>query len=924
MAVVIETTVGDITIDLFTDHRPQTCKNFLKLCKIKYYNFCLFHSIQANFIAQTGDPTGLGTGGESVFGLVYGSEKKYYEAEKLPKIKHNKPGLLSMVNCGNSMLGSQFFVTLGADLSSLDEHCVFAEVTEGLDILVKLNDAICDHQHRPYQDIRITHTVILEDPYEDIPGLIIPDASPDVSSLEVVNSRIGADEKINEEEGLSEAQLEELKAEREAKARATILEIVGDLPDADCAPPENVLFICKLNPVTTDEDLEIIFSRFGKVKSCEVIRDHTTGDSLQYAFVEFEDQRACEQAFLKMDNVLIDDRRIHVDFSQSVSKIRWKGKGRGVQYLDKNDQKEPPNANGSRHRKETSHRDKRGDDWETRDRERDRKIREEDEKVADRDRRRGDEERSRRRGNDRETEEYRQRGGERRKEGGRRREDDAGWRVPTGEDERRWTNSNAVEDDRRRGGFEDDRRRGTGNVAGPEDGRRRGGARFDEENYDAHHHSKFDDDRRRRDERRREDDRRYGGGSSRRDESRRRDDDRNRRRGGGDDDKRNGKSSRNKDADKKEKTTNWSSKSRESGNERNKTTSAVVESTSESRKVSSSKRTKEKNEYKSGERQNETPRKDKVGSNSTNKDSDESHLNNSESSQTANNDSNSVKAAEGGSSPKVTETEETVIDRPNYKFDPRVEQVSRTAEYERDSEERYRSTYDSQVDHYQRRDDENYDRRSVDNYLRTDGGAYSARELDNVRRSYDKRLDTPSKDDKSSLRSSKTTARRKKKKRKVSSSSSSSSESSSSSTSPDRKRKKRSLTVTKKHYHRGKLVKIVKKKKRQTSESDTFSESSDSDRKRKKSKYKKIVKVVKKRKHRHSSDDDDSETSSSDDSDDSSAFIKRKKRHDKVVKKKRKETTKKSKKKKSQEISDDEEDSSSSDGGDYQKMVTSS
>lgn len=40
---------------------------------------------------------------------------------------------------------------------------------------------------------------------------------------------------------------------------------VGDLPDADIRPPENVLFVCKLNPVTTDEDLEIIFSRFGPI-----------------------------------------------------------------------------------------------------------------------------------------------------------------------------------------------------------------------------------------------------------------------------------------------------------------------------------------------------------------------------------------------------------------------------------------------------------------------------------------------------------------------------------------------------------------------------------------------------------------------------------------------------------------------------------
>lgn len=56
-----------------------------------------------------------------------------------------------------------------------------------------------------------------------------------------------------------------MQREKEAKARATILEIIGDIPDAEIAPPENVLFVCKLNPVTTDDDLEIIFSRFGKI-----------------------------------------------------------------------------------------------------------------------------------------------------------------------------------------------------------------------------------------------------------------------------------------------------------------------------------------------------------------------------------------------------------------------------------------------------------------------------------------------------------------------------------------------------------------------------------------------------------------------------------------------------------------------------------
>ncbi len=65
--------------------------------------------------------------------------------------------------------------------------------------------------------------------------------------------------------GKTSEEVEELLAEREAKARATILEMVGDLPSADAAPPENVLFVCKLNPVTTDDDLMIIFSRFGTI-----------------------------------------------------------------------------------------------------------------------------------------------------------------------------------------------------------------------------------------------------------------------------------------------------------------------------------------------------------------------------------------------------------------------------------------------------------------------------------------------------------------------------------------------------------------------------------------------------------------------------------------------------------------------------------
>merc|ERR1712227_49377 len=369
MSVVIETTQGDLTVDLFLKERPKTCLNFLKLCKTKAYNLNLFHTVQLDFIAQTGDPSGTGRGGESVFCQLYGEQAKYFESETIPRIRHTKHGLISMVNCGDNVLGSQFFITLGSNLDSLDgEHCVFGEVVEGEDVLGKLNSTIVDTEGRPYQDIRITHTVVLHDPYDDPPGFEPRSTSPEPSAEMLASTRIGADESINDYEGKTEEEVNEIIADKEAKARATILEMVGDLPEADIAPPENVLFVCKLNPVTTDEDLEIIFSRFGKVVSCEVIRDKKTGDSLQYAFVEFEDQKACEAAYFKMDNVLIDDRRIHVDFSQSVSKYRWKGKGR-LEVFD--DEKK---ENRKEHQKRNYNQDKRPRDRsDRRSRSRDRK-----------------------------------------------------------------------------------------------------------------------------------------------------------------------------------------------------------------------------------------------------------------------------------------------------------------------------------------------------------------------------------------------------------------------------------------------------------------------------------------------------------------------------------------------------------------------
>jgi len=324
MSILIETTLGDLVFDLYTEERPRSCLNFLKLCKIKYYNYCLFHSVRRNFIAQSGDPTGSGRGGESIFKHVYGDQAKYFDLELKPRIKHRTKGTISFVNNGNDMHGSQFFITLGDGLDFLDgKHTVFGQLAEGLEILEKLNETICDDSHKPYQDVRITHTIVLEDPFDDPKGLPIPERSPEPTKEQLESGRIGADEEIDDE-GKSKEEIQKKLEDKELQIGTKILETVGDIDDADLKPPENVLFICKLNPITNAEDLKIIFSRFGKIVTCEIIKDQKSGDSLCYGFVEFKEVKSCEKAYFKMDNVLIDDRRIHVDFCQSVAKIRKK------------------------------------------------------------------------------------------------------------------------------------------------------------------------------------------------------------------------------------------------------------------------------------------------------------------------------------------------------------------------------------------------------------------------------------------------------------------------------------------------------------------------------------------------------------------------------------------------------------------------
>ncbi|KAL0715039.1 hypothetical protein Bca4012_022018 [Brassica carinata] len=259
---------------------------------------------------------------QSTSKFLYGEQARFFGDEIHLDLKHSKTGTVAMASGGENLNASQFYFTLRDDLDYLDG---IHTIAEGLDTLTRINEAYVDAKNRPYKNIRIKHTYILEDPFEDPTQLaagMIPDASPDGKPKEEVEVDVRLeDDWVPMDEQLDVHELEEVIRAKAAHSSAVVLESIGDIPEAEVKPPENVLFVCKLNPVTEDEDLHTFFSRFGTVISADVIRDFETGDSLCYAFIEFEDKAACEQAYNKMDNALIDDRRIHVDFSQSVSKL---------------------------------------------------------------------------------------------------------------------------------------------------------------------------------------------------------------------------------------------------------------------------------------------------------------------------------------------------------------------------------------------------------------------------------------------------------------------------------------------------------------------------------------------------------------------------------------------------------------------------
>jgi peptidyl-prolyl cis-trans isomerase A (cyclophilin A) len=159
-AATLHTSHGDIEVELYDERVPETVSNFVGLAtgeqtwehpetgeevEEPLYNDVPFHRIIAEFMLQTGDPTGTGRGGPG-----YTFEDEFDE-----ELRHDSPGTLSMANRGPDTNGSQFFITLDAQPHLDDRHAVFGEVTDGMNVVEEIGSVETDGNDQPQEEVRL-------------------------------------------------------------------------------------------------------------------------------------------------------------------------------------------------------------------------------------------------------------------------------------------------------------------------------------------------------------------------------------------------------------------------------------------------------------------------------------------------------------------------------------------------------------------------------------------------------------------------------------------------------------------------------------------------------------------------------------------------------------------------------------------------
>jgi peptidyl-prolyl cis-trans isomerase A (cyclophilin A) len=154
----IKTSMGDLVAKLFEAEAPRTVANFVALAtgnvewtdpksnqktKTPLYSGTVFHRVIPEFMIQGGDPQGTGRGGPG-----------YKWADEInSKLRHDKPGMLSMANAGPNTNGSQFFITEVPTPWLDGKHAIFGQVVENVDLIATITHVDTDANDRPRKDI---------------------------------------------------------------------------------------------------------------------------------------------------------------------------------------------------------------------------------------------------------------------------------------------------------------------------------------------------------------------------------------------------------------------------------------------------------------------------------------------------------------------------------------------------------------------------------------------------------------------------------------------------------------------------------------------------------------------------------------------------------------------------------------------------
>ena len=151
---VIKTSMGDMSIEFFTEDAPMTVNNFINLSRDGYYDNVIFHRVISGFMIQGGDPSGTGHG-------EMGKYPGYKFEDELNNQRSYDKGILAMANAGPDTNGSQFFI-MHVNYPLPYQYTIFGFVTDGLDVIDKIASVETGDGDRPVNDVVIETVEIIE------------------------------------------------------------------------------------------------------------------------------------------------------------------------------------------------------------------------------------------------------------------------------------------------------------------------------------------------------------------------------------------------------------------------------------------------------------------------------------------------------------------------------------------------------------------------------------------------------------------------------------------------------------------------------------------------------------------------------------------------------------------------------------------